>query len=203
MENGKFCQGRRFQTQRLNLKSSLRSALLLLFFFSSSSSSSAKTTIELEALELISFSSSYTPHRYFGPIWWQTYVGVTQALRHCGNDAGVANPDSSTQLLVLSLGTGRHRKGYPAEVAKRWGVINWLRYEGDTPLINSLQNASADMVDYNLSMMFKVHSENYLRIQVSRQLFICVNTCISHKCMFGGFLLLKLIQSLVFAYKLH
>jgi hypothetical protein len=111
--------------------------------------------------------------------------------------------DSSTQLLVLSLGTGRHRKGYPAEVAKRWGVINWLRYEGDTPLINSLQNASADMVDYNLSMMFKVHSENYLRIQVSRQLFICVNTCISHKCMFGGFLLLKLIQSLVFAYKLH
>jgi hypothetical protein len=130
-----------------------------------------------------------------------TYVGVTEALRHCGNDA--ANPNSSTQLLVLSLGTGRHRKGYSADVAKRWGVIKWLRYDGDTPLINSLQNASADMVDYDLSVMFKDHSKNYLRIQVPLQLLTCVNTCISQKRMFVGFLLLKLIQSLLFAYKLH
>jgi hypothetical protein len=114
--------------------------------------------------------------------------------------------NSSTQLLVLSLGTGRHRKGYRAQVAKRWGVINWLRYKGDTPLINSLQNASADIVDDDLSLMFKAKSAssaNYLRIQVPLQVLICVNTCISHKCMFVGFRLLKLIQSLVFAYKLH
>lgn len=114
--------------------------------------------------------------------------------------------NSSTQLLVLSLGTGRHRKGYSADVAKHWGVKDWLRYKDDTPLINSLQNASADMADYELSTlfpMFKANSENYLRIQVPLQLLTCVNTCISQKRMFVGFLLLKLIQSLLFAYKLH
>jgi patatin-like phospholipase/acyl hydrolase len=100
-----------------------------------------------------------------------TYVGVTQALRHCGNGAGVADQKSSKQksskpLLVLSLGTGRHQKGYTAEDARRWGVINWLRYKGDTPLINSLQNASAAIVDYDLSLMFgQWPSARYLRIQ--------------------------------------
>ncbi|CAM6045914.1 unnamed protein product [Sphagnum compactum] len=73
------------------------------------------------------------------------------------------------KLLVLSLGTGRHRTGYSAEDAKKWGVIKWLRHNGDTPLISSLQNASADMVDYNLSMIFDAHGfrKNYLRIQTN------------------------------------
>jgi hypothetical protein len=86
------------------------------------------------------------------------------------------------KLLVLSLGTGRHRTGYSAQEAEKWGVEKWLRHNGDTPLISSLQNASADMVDYNLSTIFGAHglSSNYLRIQVPLQLLICVNTCISH-----------------------
>jgi len=106
---------------------------------------------------------------------------------------------------VLSLGTGRHPKGYSAEDAEEWGVVQWLRHQHDVPLLSSLENASVDMVDYNLSMIFEDHesSENYLRIQVPLQLLICLNTCISHQCLFVGFFLLKLILSLVFAYDLH
>ncbi|CAK9222453.1 unnamed protein product, partial [Sphagnum troendelagicum] len=78
-------------------------------------------------------------------------------------------PQSSfKELLVLSLGTGRHRTGYLANDAKKWGVRKWLYHKGDTPLISSLQNASTDMVDYNLSTIFGAHGSknNYIRIQV-------------------------------------
>jgi len=81
------------------------------------------------------------------------------------------------KLFVLSLGTGQHRKGYLAEKAKKWGAEKWLKHHSDTPLISSLQNASADMVDYNLSIMFGAHesARNYLRIQVPLPLLISEN----------------------------
>jgi hypothetical protein len=84
--------------------------------------------------------------------------------------------DYFDKLFVLSLGTGQHRRGYSAKEAKKWGAVKWLKHNGDTPLISSLQNASADMVDYNLSIMFGAHQHagNYLRIQVPLQLLICV-----------------------------
>jgi hypothetical protein len=115
-----------------------------------------------------------------------TYVGITEAIQHLsGPNPVVGNPDDKNffkKLLVLSLGTGRHRTGYTAEVAEKWGVKDWLLYNGDTPLISSLQNASADMVDYSLSRIFNAHEStgNYLRLQVPLQRLICVNTCISH-----------------------
>ncbi len=109
-------------------------------------------------------------------------------------------PQNFSNFLVLSLGTGQHRTRYLAKDAAKWGVINWLRHNRDVPLFSCLENASADMVDYNLSMMFNAHksNHNYLRIQVLLvQLFICVfDSCISHECMFAGFLLLKLISHL-------
>jgi len=99
-----------------------------------------------------------------------THVGITKAIQYTGDNPIVDQADKSSfkKLLVLSLGTGRHRTGYLAKDAKKWGVIQWLRHEGDTPLISSLQNASADMVDYNLSIIFKAHEspENYIRLQV-------------------------------------
>jgi hypothetical protein len=106
--------------------------------------------------------------------------------------------------LVLSLGTGRHETSYSADDAEKWGVVSWLRHHHDAPLISSLQNASADMVDYKVSTRFEDNSsEDYLRIQVPLQVLICVNTYISHQCLFMGFFLLKLILSLVFAYDPH
>ncbi|CAK9251084.1 unnamed protein product [Sphagnum jensenii] len=89
-------------------------------------------------------------------------------------DGGIAvnNPNFSN-FLVLSLGTGQHRTRYLAKDAVKWGVINWLRHYRDVPLFSCLENASADMVDYNLSMMFNAHKSdhksdhNYLRIQTN------------------------------------
>ncbi|CAM6023055.1 unnamed protein product [Sphagnum balticum] len=97
-----------------------------------------------------------------------TYVGITQAMRHFsrGNPAKEMN---FSNFLVLSLGTGQHRPRYLAKDAAKWGVINWLRHNRDVPLFSCLENASADMVDYNLSMMFNAHksNHNYLRIQTN------------------------------------
>jgi hypothetical protein len=75
-------------------------------------------------------------------------------------------------LLVLSLGTGQHPMGYDAREAARWGVIEWLVNKSDAPLVDMVFNASADMVDYNLSIMFQSQQcgANYLRIQVTKTL---------------------------------
>ncbi len=75
-------------------------------------------------------------------------------------------------LLVLSLGTGQHPMGYDAREAARWGVIDWLVNKSDAPLVDMVFNASADMVDYNLSIMFQSQQcgANYLRIQVPKTL---------------------------------
>jgi hypothetical protein len=74
-----------------------------------------------------------------------------------------------SDLLVLSLGTGSSPTGYSAKDAAKWGALKWVLNNGSSPLINSAFDASADMVDYNLSIMFDAHESglNYLRIQVA------------------------------------
>lgn len=76
-------------------------------------------------------------------------------------------PQDFSDLLVLSLGTGQHEMGYSADDAANWGVIQWLVNKGGAPLISSVYNASADLVDYNISAMFQSQQcgVNYLRIQ--------------------------------------
>ncbi|XP_059635327.1 patatin-like protein 2 [Cornus florida] len=73
------------------------------------------------------------------------------------------------RLLVISLGTGspKAEEKYDADVAAKWGVLGWLTSGGSTPLVDVFTHASADMVDYHLSVVFQAsHSEkNYLRIQ--------------------------------------
>ncbi|KAI8549876.1 hypothetical protein RHMOL_Rhmol06G0059100 [Rhododendron molle] len=73
------------------------------------------------------------------------------------------------RLLVISLGTGAHKEEekYDANGAAKWGLLGWLTNSGSTPLVDVFTQASADMVDYHLSVIFQaLHSEkNYLRIQ--------------------------------------
>jgi hypothetical protein len=92
----------------------------------------------------------------------------------------------STQLgyddiLVLSLGTGQQLQSYETEQVARWGALDWMAYKGDTPIVDMVFNASADMVDYNLSIIFKSEdsSRNYLRIQVTP-------TCSCGRVWMGG-----------------
>jgi len=69
---------------------------------------------------------------------------------------------------VLSLGTGQHSVGYDRDVAT-WGIVDWLASKGEAPLVDMVFNASADMVDYNVSNLFQSQqcTSNYLRIQVN------------------------------------
>jgi patatin-like phospholipase/acyl hydrolase len=73
------------------------------------------------------------------------------------------------RFLVISLGTGSHKAEtkYKASEAAKWGVLDWLSKGGSTPIIDIYSEASADMVDLHLSVVFKAfHCEkSYLRIQ--------------------------------------
>lgn len=72
-------------------------------------------------------------------------------------------------MLVMSLGAGVAQKEgkYNAKDAAKWGSLSWLFNNGGTPLIDILTDASADMVDFHVSTIFKSfsNSQNYLRIQ--------------------------------------
>ncbi len=70
---------------------------------------------------------------------------------------------------MLSLGTGQQIQSYDTNEVAKWGVFKWMAYKGDAPLVDMVFNASADMVDYNLSIIFasQKSSRNYLRIQVT------------------------------------
>ncbi|KAL6982875.1 Proteolipid protein 2 [Sarracenia purpurea var. burkii] len=73
------------------------------------------------------------------------------------------------RLLVISLGTGttKSEEKYDADDAAKWGLLGWLTNDGSTPLIDVFSQASSDMVDFHLNVVFQaLHSENnYLRIQ--------------------------------------
>ncbi|KAH9611569.1 hypothetical protein KSS87_010335 [Heliosperma pusillum] len=78
-------------------------------------------------------------------------------------------PTDYHRFLVLSLGTGttKSEDKYSAEMAAKWGILGWLTNGGSTPLIDVFSQASADMVDFHLSTVFKALDceENYIRIQ--------------------------------------
>ncbi|KAH0451567.1 hypothetical protein IEQ34_018866 [Dendrobium chrysotoxum] len=78
-------------------------------------------------------------------------------------------PMQYDSFLVLSLGTGstKKEKYYSAKDVAKWGMIRWLCNGGDLPIIKIYSEASDDMVDIMLSVLFKSlkKEQNYLRIQ--------------------------------------
>jgi hypothetical protein len=77
-------------------------------------------------------------------------------------------PQSFSDLLVLSLGTGQHPMGHSAREATGWSLIGCPK----APWVDSVLNATADMVDLNISLLFQSEKAgaNYLRIQVTHLL---------------------------------
>ncbi|CAK9168582.1 unnamed protein product [Ilex paraguariensis] len=73
------------------------------------------------------------------------------------------------RFLVILVGTGSAKveQKYSAKMAAKWGVFSWLLHGGSSPLVDVFTQASADMVDFHISVVFRaLHSEeNYLRIQ--------------------------------------
>lgn len=80
-------------------------------------------------------------------------------------------PTDYDRFLVISVGTGsaKSEEKYDASGAAKWGILGWLiGCGGSTPLVDVFTQASADMIDLHLSVVFQaLHSEqSYLRIQV-------------------------------------
>lgn len=77
------------------------------------------------------------------------------------------------RYLVISIGTGECKptKRYTADIASKWGLFGWWfnACSGSTPLVDIFTQASTDLVDYHLSVVFKALDvqKHYLRIQVS------------------------------------
>uniref|UniRef100_A0A5B6YTQ7 Patatin n=2 Tax=Davidia involucrata TaxID=16924 RepID=A0A5B6YTQ7_DAVIN len=94
---------------------------------------------------------------------------VTKQIIHGNPDFFPTKNMDYGRLLVISLGTGSSKieEKYDADEAAKWGVLGWLTNGGSTPLVDVFTQASADMVDFHLSVVFQaLHSErNYLRIQ--------------------------------------
>ena len=103
------------------------------------------------------------------------------AISHIFREKSKQNSESSEQLdslidgrkmLVLSLGTGaaKHEEKYDAQKASQWGLLGWIydNITGSTPIIDIFGDASADIVDFQVSTLFQSHNhkKNYLRIQV-------------------------------------
>ncbi|KAI7739112.1 hypothetical protein M8C21_032592, partial [Ambrosia artemisiifolia] len=74
------------------------------------------------------------------------------------------------RYLVISIGTGECKREtkYSANKASKWGMLGWwLNSKCTTPLVDIFTQASTDMVDFHLSVVFKGLNiqTNYLRIQ--------------------------------------
>ncbi|XP_059069608.1 patatin-like protein 2 [Cryptomeria japonica] len=54
---------------------------------------------------------------------------------------------------------------WDAKKAATWGSLKWITHDGRTPLIESIMNASSDMVNIHTALMLQHVKENYLRIQ--------------------------------------
>ncbi|KAJ7958134.1 Patatin [Quillaja saponaria] len=94
---------------------------------------------------------------------------VTKQIIRGDPDFFPIKPMDYGRFLVISLGTGSPKleQKYNAGEAAEWGVLGWLTNDGSTPLVDVFTQASADMVDFHLSVVFQaLHSEkSYLRIQ--------------------------------------
>ncbi|XP_058089061.1 patatin-like protein 2 isoform X2 [Magnolia sinica] len=101
-----------------------------------------------------------------------TLVALSEVTREifAGNpDFFPTKPMDYGKFLVISLGTGSHKKElkYDAKAAGKWGILGWLVNGGSTPLVDVFTQASVDMVDIHISVVFQaLHSESkYLRIE--------------------------------------
>jgi len=69
---------------------------------------------------------------------------------------------SAQDMLLLSVGTGAHKKPYSYYTAKDWGLVEWAR-----PALDMFMSGVAETVDYQLAQIFDAAArpQAYLRIQ--------------------------------------
>lgn len=127
---------------------------------------------------------------------------VTKEVTKGNTDFFPMQPMDYGKFLVISLGTGSSKveKKLNAHEAAKWGILSWLTNGGSTPIVDIFTQASADMVDLHLSVVFKAlqSEQSYLRIQVyifviiihGRQYF-SINGCMHEYMKFKSLLSLQ------------
>ncbi|CAL9195606.1 unnamed protein product [Musa hybrid cultivar] len=102
----------------------------------------------------------------------QTLTAMSQVTKEIlmeNADFFPIKPADNCRFLVISLGTGSNKQEgkFSAQESAKWGLLEWLYNKGSTPIIDIFFQASADMVDIHVPVLFRaLHSEeHYLRIQ--------------------------------------
>ncbi|XP_058722240.1 patatin-like protein 2 [Vicia villosa] len=94
---------------------------------------------------------------------------VTKQIIKQSPDFFPIKPLEYGRFLIISIGTGtaKNEEKFNAQMAAKWGLLDWLTHSGSNPLIDVFTQSSGDMVDFHLSAVTQaLHSEdNYLRIQ--------------------------------------
>jgi len=95
---------------------------------------------------------------------------VTKQIMKQNSDFFPMKPMEYSRFLIISIGTGtaKNEEKFNAKIASKWGLLDWLTYDGSTPLTDVFTQSSADMVDFHLSAVTQAlrSEDNYLRIQV-------------------------------------
>ncbi|KAK9136068.1 hypothetical protein Syun_015398 [Stephania yunnanensis] len=77
-------------------------------------------------------------------------------------------PLDYARFLVVSLGwDDEGEEKYNAQMAAKWGFLGWFVNGASHPLVDVFTQASPDMVDYHIGVIFQALQcpQNYLRIQ--------------------------------------
>ncbi|AES59488.1 patatin-like phospholipase [Medicago truncatula] len=94
---------------------------------------------------------------------------VTKQIINQSPDFFPIKPLEYGRFLIISIGTGtaKNEEKFTAQMAAKWGLLDWLTQSGSNPLIDVFTQSSGDMVDFHLSAVTQaLHSaDNYLRIQ--------------------------------------
>ncbi|XP_057501685.1 patatin-like protein 3 [Actinidia eriantha] len=94
---------------------------------------------------------------------------VTKQVLKQNPDFFPIKPMDYDRFLVISIGTGSSKTDhkYNAKMTSKWGLVGWLYNYGSTPVVDVFNQATADMIDFHLCVVFEaLRSENnYLRIQ--------------------------------------
>jgi hypothetical protein len=96
---------------------------------------------------------------------------VTKQVIDGNPDFFSINPMDFRRFLVISIGTGSEKKEtHDADKAAKWGsLFGWLNQGHSAPLVDVFQQASADMVDYHISVVFQaLNFKNYIRPHSSK-----------------------------------
>jgi patatin-like phospholipase/acyl hydrolase len=119
-----------------------------------------------EVAQILSFSND-TYHLVDGGVFANNpalcaYAEVRNKFNHASEiKKNQTKSPTAKDMVILSLGTGDVKKGYPYKEAKDWGNISWL-----IPLFDIIMTGVAETVDYQMKQIYDAieSPQQYLRI---------------------------------------